>query len=92
MAPEVTTTCGRLRGREEDGIHVFRGIPYAAPPIGERRWRPPAPPASWSGVRDAFLFGNAAPQEPSAGEREGLAPRMKEPSAGERRFWLSERL
>ena len=71
MAPEVTTTCGRLRGREEHGIHVFRGIPYAAPPIGERRWRPPAPPASWSGVRDAFLFGNAAPQEPSAGEREG---------------------
>lgn len=54
----VEVASGRLAGAHSaDGsMHVFRGIPYAAPPIGELRWRPPRPPESWSGVRPAVAF------------------------------------
>jgi para-nitrobenzyl esterase len=62
----VNTTCGQLRGSNEDGLAVFRGVPYASPPVGDLRWMPPAPPAPWSGVRDALAFASAAPQEKSA--------------------------
>lgn len=54
---------GELQGFVEDGIAVFRGIPYAAPPVGELRWRPPKPLAPWPGVRDATEFGHACPQK-----------------------------
>ena len=58
----VETRDGVLSGLEEDGLAVFRGIPYAAPPTGEGRWRPPAPVEPWAGVRDAHEFGPIAPQ------------------------------
>ena len=48
------------------GSHVWRGIPYAAPPIGPLRWRPPQPPPRWEGVREALITGNACPQFASA--------------------------
>lgn len=57
---------GKLRGLvvgPEDSVHLYRGIPYAAPPTGERRWRPPQPPTAWEGVRECYEFGNAAPQK-----------------------------
>ncbi|MCE7901804.1 MAG: carboxylesterase family protein [Gammaproteobacteria bacterium PRO9] len=60
--PEVQTDHGRLRGTAEEGINVFRGIPYAAPPVGALRWRPPQPAANWNGVRDATAFGPVCPQ------------------------------
>jgi para-nitrobenzyl esterase len=44
------------------GSHVWLGIPYAEPPVGERRWRAPAPPAAWNGTRDALAFGHACSQ------------------------------
>jgi para-nitrobenzyl esterase len=53
----VTTAQGRLEGVERRGAWQFRGIPYAAPPVGERRFRPPAPPEPWDGVRPATEFG-----------------------------------
>jgi para-nitrobenzyl esterase len=53
---------GALLGSFEDGVRVFRGIPYAAPPIGELRWRPPQQVAPWEGVRDATRNGHACPQ------------------------------
>src|SRR5579871_555811 len=54
MKVEVDTALGRLRGRREaPGVDVYRGIPYAAAPVGARRFRAPEPPAPWTGVRDA---------------------------------------
>jgi para-nitrobenzyl esterase len=50
------TRSGKVEGIEHDGVLVFRGIPYAAPPIAERRWRAPAREAPWDGVREATQF------------------------------------
>ncbi|TAE50515.1 MAG: carboxylesterase family protein [Bacteroidetes bacterium] len=55
--PVVQTRSGKLRGAIQDGIAVFKGIPFAAPPVGQFRWRPPQPVAAWQGVRDALAFG-----------------------------------
>lgn len=57
MEPIVQTTAGALRGRHEDDVDVFRGVPYAAPPVGPLRWAPPAPVDPWPGTRDATAFG-----------------------------------
>ena len=58
----VRTASGALRGRVDDGVHVFLGVPYAAPPFGDRRLQPPQPVESWSGVRDATRLGAEPPQ------------------------------
>lgn len=62
MQPTVEIALGRLRGVERRGVRSFRGIPYAAPPVGARRWCPPEPPEPWGGVRDALRRGATAPQ------------------------------
>ncbi|MFF0681392.1 carboxylesterase/lipase family protein [Streptomyces tendae] len=62
--PVVRTVHGAVRGRYEHGVAVFRGIPYAAPPFGPGRFRPPVPPEPWDGVRDAGSFGPTAPKPP----------------------------
>ncbi len=63
-APEVEVAQGRLRGRwkARGSVAVFRGVPFAAPPVGDRRWRPPAPAEAWSGVREAAKDGPMAIQ------------------------------
>ncbi|MGY0018324.1 carboxylesterase/lipase family protein [Streptomyces sp. YJ-C3] len=70
----VTTGHGRLSGTEEDGITVFRGIPYAAAPVGPLRFRPPEPPAAWDGVREATAFGPTAPKTPYPAPLDELLP------------------
>ncbi|WP_243225845.1 carboxylesterase/lipase family protein [Microbacterium sp. CIAB417] len=65
--PRVSISTGVLRGTTADGIRRFLGIPYAAPPFGENRFRKPQPPAPWDGVRDATAFGPTAPQLPYPG-------------------------
>jgi carboxylesterase 2/para-nitrobenzyl esterase len=62
MESIASTNCGRLRGRSSNGAHVFKGIPYAATPLGTRRLLPPQPHELWSGVRDALEFGPRPPQ------------------------------
>ena len=62
----VQTNSGPLRGARENGLAVFRGVPYAAPPVGELRWMPPRPHLPWTEPRDALEFGNVAPQEKSS--------------------------
>src|SRR5262245_47523662 len=56
--PVVTVDTGQLRGVVKDAVASFRGIPYAAPPTGNLRWRAPQAPAKWSGIRDVENFGN----------------------------------
>jgi para-nitrobenzyl esterase len=64
--PLATTRSGRISGQIDEGVYVFKGIPYGASTAGEGRFRPARPPASWSGVRPAVAYGPAAPQRPSA--------------------------
>ncbi|MGO9545339.1 MAG: carboxylesterase/lipase family protein, partial [Rhodomicrobium sp.] len=61
----ATTANGRVEGRWQDGVRAFKGIPYAAPPVGDLRWRSPRPPASWTGVWPARDFGAPCPQASS---------------------------
>ncbi|MFJ3231988.1 carboxylesterase/lipase family protein [Streptomyces sp. NPDC086787] len=77
--PVATTPYGAVRGRYERGIAVFRGIPYAAPPFGARRFRPPEPPEPWDGVRDAGAFGPTAPKPPYS---EAFAQYLSDPTVG----------
>jgi para-nitrobenzyl esterase len=68
-APEVHLTTGVLRGLRSGATGkewAFLGIPYAAPPVGDLRWRPPQPSAAWSGTRAATRYGPACPQLPAA--------------------------
>jgi para-nitrobenzyl esterase len=59
----VRVATGQLQGVVADGVVSFKGIPFAAPPVGELRWRPPQPPAAWTGVRQAAEFGPSCMQE-----------------------------
>ena len=64
--PIVNAPAGAVEGRMEGDLHVFKGIPYALPPVGSARWKPPSPAPPWSGVRKATEFGSACPQPQSA--------------------------
>ena len=64
-SPIVQTDKGPVVGSTTGPVHVFRGIPYARPPVGELRWRPPEEPRAWTGPLDASRFGPIAPQNPS---------------------------
>ncbi len=63
----VKLDTGRVSGVAHDGVEAFKGIPFAAPPVGPLRWRAPQPAAPWSGVRAAERFGFACMQAPRPG-------------------------
>ena len=63
----LTIDTGKIAGARAgaDGkVRVYKGIPFAAPPVGKLRWQPPQPAAGWPGVRDCLEFGNTCPQQP----------------------------
>lgn len=64
QAPLADTDAGRVRGAAAAGVDTFRGIPFAAAPVGANRWRAPQPAARWRGVRDATRFGADCMQKP----------------------------
>ena len=72
--PLVSIRQGKVRGTVTDGVHAFKGIPYAAPPFGANHLRAPQPPESWSGVRDALVDGPKPPQPPFPGTENAPAP------------------
>ena len=67
----VRTRSGLVQGEITGLIRSFRGIPYAAPPVANRRWRPPAPVAGWNNVRDATTFGDMCIQIDANGNLRG---------------------
>ena len=62
LTPTINTTSGPVQGLEQDGIHGFAGLPYAAPPTGPNRWRPPQPPQAWTAPRLCEYPSPSAPQ------------------------------
>ncbi|GAA4808087.1 carboxylesterase/lipase family protein [Streptomyces ziwulingensis] len=82
-APVVRTAAGAVRGRREDGLAVFRGIPFAAPPVGPARFAAPRPAEPWDGVREAYAFGPPPPQDL------GLAGQTVPPRASAGEDWLT---
>jgi para-nitrobenzyl esterase len=80
-APTIQIGQGALQGAEAaDGLRAFKGIPYAQPPVGPDRWRPPTPAGGWSGVRDATQFGPACmqPRSPAGSIYADPPPKMSE--------------
>jgi len=75
-APTVATVdAGRLEGQAADGVRSFLGVPYAAPPVGALRWRPPQSAPAWSGTREASRFGSDCLQHP--------LPKFIDPGSGQ---------
>ena len=74
----VETTTGPIEGREKDGTLLFAGIPYAAPPVGERRFKAAVAHDSWQEVRAAKRFGAAAPQIATGGMTDSAQVRWDE--------------
>jgi len=67
LPPKVTLEAGVLEGTYFGSANeaAFLGVPYAAPPVGELRWKPPEPVSKWTGTRQANQYGPAAPQLPA---------------------------
>lgn len=78
-APQATVQQGRLEGITlPSGIQVYKGIPFAEPPVGKLRWAAPKPPKNWKGTRKADTFGNNAMQKAVFGDMSFRAPKMSE--------------
>jgi para-nitrobenzyl esterase len=76
--PRVTIDTGTLEGLDTAGVMVFRGIPYAAPPVGELRWKPPQPAKRWSDVRPASQLGHNCIQHQPYGDIDPFAAGISE--------------
>ena len=83
-APQAEIDTGLVAGARDSatGVAIFRGLPYAASPAGERRWRPPQPPAQWSGIRQATQYGSICPQGSNASSEDCLFLNVWTPALG----------
>jgi para-nitrobenzyl esterase len=68
----VKTQSGMVQGTLEDGVAVYKGIPFAAPPLGDLRWRAPQAPAAWTGIRNTDNFAPACVQVPIVNKELGM--------------------
>ena len=75
---QVKTANGILEGEFSSGIRLFRGVPYAEPPVGDLRWKEPQPVKNWDGVRKADKFGSRPMQRPLFGDMNFRSPGMSE--------------
>lgn len=84
LAPQAPTDGGIVEGVRDSatGVTIFRGIPYAAAPAGESRWRPPQPAANWAGVRQATEYGPVCPQSSNASSEDCLFLNVWTPATG----------
>jgi len=80
QAQTVSIDSGRLRGAVQNGVAVFKGIPYALPPVGQWRWRPPQPLPHWGGVRDALEVGPRCMQKDSIASEDCLTLNIYTPA------------
>lgn len=76
--PVVRTTHGPVAGRRAEGVDAFRGVPFAAPPVGDLRWRAPQPPSAWTAVRPAQAYGPDCMQNPFPGDAAPLGVKPAE--------------
>ncbi|PZQ97898.1 MAG: carboxylesterase [Cereibacter sphaeroides] len=76
--PQVVTASGAVEGVEKVGVQIFYGLPYAAPPVGDLRWRAPQPVTAWDGVRPAKAPASDCMQQPDAGEGSARGTRPSE--------------
>ena len=76
--PQVKTANGIVEGTTESGIRIFRGIPFAAPPVGELRWKAPQPVKNWTGILKAYEFGPRAMQTNIFGDMNFRSPKTSE--------------
>ena len=77
----VKTSAGQVRGYVEDGVQIFKSVPYGAPTSGAGRFLPPRPPQPWSGVRDVVNYEGRAPQVVGGEPAEMLPTDPREPQS-----------
>ena len=65
---QAKVDAGVLKGAVDNGVMSFKGIPFAAPPVGDLRWKPPQPVTPWTGVRPATAYGSDCMQLPFPGD------------------------
>src|SRR5262245_49816244 len=70
---KVKVASGTLVGESADGVASFKGIPYAAPPVGALRWKPPQPAIAWTGEKPATAYGASCPQNSRLGAEAKLS-------------------
>ena len=74
----VKSTGGQLQGVVADGVASFKGIPFAAPPVGDLRWKSPAPAKAWTGIRKADAYASGCMHDPGMVKMMGASANVSE--------------